>query len=228
MRSGRRKLFIFLLVFLFTGIYTLSSCQITEQAGSYIRYSMGKEMNANDESEGLLNLEEEELMLPEPDLESDFSLEEALKKRRSVRNFSGHDLELDKISQLLWAAQGITQKDTGYRTTPSAGALYPLEVFLVKSDGAYHYQPEEHRLVKLLSGDLRDKLAKGSLYQDFIAMDLGAVPVGAFDDDYIRNLLDLPSDYSVLYIIPVGYQLLIQLSEWQNCARSCGQISLSS
>jgi len=249
MRSGRRKLFIFLLVFLFTGICTLSSCQVTEQAGSYTRYSMEKEMNANDESEGLLNLEEEELMLPEPDFESDFSLEKTLEKRRSVRNFSGHDLELDKISQLLWAAQGITQKDTGYRTTPSAGALYPLEVFLVKSDGAYHYQPEEHKLVKLLSGDLRDKLAKGSLYQDFIAiapvtivitavyertsskygdrgiryvhmeaghccqnillqavaMNLGAVPVGAFDDDYIQNLLDLPSGYSVLYVIPVGY-----------------------
>jgi len=240
---------VFLLFILCAMIYFLSSCRVIEQAGSYIRYSLGLDMDSNNASEGILVLEGEEIMLPEPDLESDFSLEKALGSRRSIRNFSEKELELEKISQLLWAAQGITQKATGYRTTPSAGALYPLEIFLVKSDGAFHYEPEGHKLEKLMSGDLRVKLAEGSLYQSFIAIapasivitavyeritvkygdrgiryvhmeaghccqnillqavtiGLGAVPVGAFDDDYIQNLLGLPSDHKVLYVIPVGY-----------------------
>lgn len=253
MKTGKKNLSILFLVIILivsaSGIFTLSSCQTIEQARSYIGYNLEREADSGDINSGLSSLEGEEIMLPEPNLDSDFSLVEVLEKRRSVRNFSGRELELDKISQLLWAAQGITQKATGYRTTPSAGALYPLEIFLVKSDGTYHYHPEEHKLAKLLSGDLREKLAEGSLFQGFIAiaptsivitavyerttikygdrgiryvhmeaghccqnillqsvaLGLGAVPVGAFDDDYIQNLLNLPSDYRVLYVIPVGY-----------------------
>ena len=244
MKPGIKNLSILLLVFFLIisspGICTLSSCRVMEQ---------GVEKENNSSSNGLSNMEGEEIILPEPDLDGDFSLEEALGKRRSVRNFSGHELEQEQISQLLWAAQGITQESTGYRTTPSAGALYPLEIFLVKSDGVYHYLPEGHKLAKLLNEDLRNKLAEGSLFQGFIAaapasiviaavygrttskygdrgiryvhMEAGhccqnillqavtlgliAVPVGAFDDDYIQNLLVLPPDYEVLYVIPVGY-----------------------
>lgn len=253
MKTGGKNLSMLLSVIILfvstAGIFTLSSCQTIEQIRSYIGYNLEKEVDDGDINNGLSSLEGEEIMLPEPDLDSDFSLAEAMGKRRSVRNFSGRELELDQISQILWAAQGITQRTTGYRTTPSAGALYPLEIFLVKSDGAFHYEPEEHKLEKLLSEDLREKLAEGSLFQGFIAiapasiiitavyerttvkygdrgiryvhmeaghccqnillqsvaMGLGAVPVGAFDDDYIQNLLNLPSDYKVLYVIPVGY-----------------------
>lgn len=108
-------------------------------------------------------------MLPEPRLEGDVSLEEVLSKRRSVRDFSSQELSLENISQLLWAAQGITQKHTGFRTAPSAGALYPIEIFLVKKDGVFHYIPQGHKIVKLTSNDLRESLAKACLFQGFVA-----------------------------------------------------------
>ena len=70
------------------------------------------------------------IKLPEPRFESETSVEEALKQRRSVRNYKDSPISLSDISQLLWAAQGITNS-RGFRTAPSAGALYPLEVYLV-------------------------------------------------------------------------------------------------
>lgn len=70
------------------------------------------------------------LKLPEPCADGHTSLELALRQRRSVREFSGEALTLAKVSQLLWATQGITEPE-GKRTAPSAGALYPLEVLLV-------------------------------------------------------------------------------------------------
>jgi nitroreductase len=72
----------------------------------------------------------ETIQLPPPQLDGGLTVEQALLKRRSVRHYRGESLLLDKVSQLLWAAQGITSAE-GFRTAPSAGALYPLEVYLV-------------------------------------------------------------------------------------------------
>lgn len=111
-----------------------------------------------------------EIKLPEPKYESDTSLEEALLKRRSIREYSGENLTIEEVSQLLWAAQGITSK-WGGRTAPSAGALYPLEVYLVVGDveglaqGVYKYIPERNELEKVIEGDLRQELAEASLKQ---------------------------------------------------------------
>src|SRR4030067_1026903 len=69
--------------------------------------------------------------LPSPKLDRPTSVEQALLKRRSVRDFKPQALELADVSQLLWAAQGITEPEEGFRTAPSAGALYPLEVYLL-------------------------------------------------------------------------------------------------
>jgi len=102
--------------------------------------------------------------LPSPRLKSAISLEEALKNRRSVRAFSEGSLSLDQMTQLLWAAQGITH-DTDHRTTPSAGALYPLEVYVIAGRvtdlpaGIYHYQPMDHRLDLIAWGDHRASLS---------------------------------------------------------------------
>jgi len=89
---------------------------------------------------------EEIIDLPEPKIKGEMSLEEAIKDRRSIRSFDEKDLNLEQISQLLWAAQGITD-ERGHRASPSAGALYPLELYIVKKDGAYHYIPEGHKLI---------------------------------------------------------------------------------
>lgn len=113
------------------------------------------------------------LALPKPKTKGDTSLEHCLLKRRSIRSFINAALSLADISQLLWAAQGITGDDY-YRTAPSAGALYPLEVYLVASNvdglapGVYHYSPDRHEVVALKTGDFRRELAKAALGQDCV------------------------------------------------------------
>lgn len=111
--------------------------------------------------------------LQPPRLKGTVSIEEALAARRSVRSFSKRPLALEELSQLLWAAQGVTDS-RGYRTAPSAGALYPLELFVVAGTvaslpaGVYRYQPREHRLMTVAAGDRRARLAAAALDQPAI------------------------------------------------------------
>jgi SagB-type dehydrogenase family enzyme len=122
---------------------------------------------------GKLTGEEVVMKLPEPEYDSDVSLEQSLLKRRSIRSYSGQPLTLQTISQLLWAAQGITDA-SGLRTAPSAGALYPLEVYLVAGNvqdlapGVYRYQPDGHQLVKTNGGDIRIELSGAALGQESV------------------------------------------------------------
>lgn len=191
--------------------------------------------------------------LPEPEHDSDYALERSLLERRSTRTFSDGPLNLEEISQLLWATQGITDA-RGFRTAPSAGALYPLEVYVVVgkvetlAPGIYRYYPDEHLLSSTITGDKRKALSDASLSQGSItegavsiiitavysrttvkygdrgvryvhievghaaqnlclqatSMGLGLVTIGAFDDQQIADLLHLPDDEQVLYVIPVG------------------------
>jgi len=108
-----------------------------------------------------------EIQLPQPKTNGTISLEEAIAKRRSVRDFSPKQLELNEISQLLWAAQGITGRKGGFnfRVAPSAGALYPMELYLVSKDGLFHYLPEGHKLEVLSAKDLRLPLSGAALGQ---------------------------------------------------------------
>ena len=115
----------------------------------------------------------EVISLPEPQTDSSVSIEGALKQRRSERDYSDDAIKLTDLSQLLWAAQGITHR-RGYRTAPSAGALYPLEAYVVAGKveglaaGVYKYQPQRHRLLQVASGDRRGDLAAAALGQSFI------------------------------------------------------------
>jgi SagB-type dehydrogenase family enzyme len=105
-----------------------------------------------------------EVPLPPPRTDGTASLEACLAGRRSVRAFTDQDLTWEQIGQLLWAAQGLTS-DWGGRTAPSAGALYPLEVYVVTRQGVYRYAPQGHRLVALAMGDQRKSLQAASLNQ---------------------------------------------------------------
>ncbi|MDH3217572.1 MAG: SagB/ThcOx family dehydrogenase [Candidatus Krumholzibacteria bacterium] len=113
------------------------------------------------------------IALPAPRLESEQSLESALGNRRSIREYAKTSLSLQEVSQLLWATQGITADDGG-RTAPSAGALYPLEIYLVAGrvasldPGVYHYRTQDHGLVKRADGDKRAALARAALKQDCV------------------------------------------------------------
>ncbi len=189
--------------------------------------------------------------LPPPRQSNQISLEAALSKRRSIRAFDSTPLSLEEIGQLLWAAQGITQRSDGLRTAPSAGALYPLEMYVIMELGVYHYLPPPHELICIRETDLRKEIWRAALRQESIreapvvfiivgvferttwkygergrqyvyleaghaaqnlllqatALDLGAVPVGAFHDEQIEKVLKLPANQRALYLIPVGRPL---------------------
>jgi len=119
-------------------------------------------------------LSEKEIKLPKPRYESDVSVEEAILNRRSVRSYTDKPLSLEDISQLLWAAQGITDKEKKFRAAPSAGALYPLEIYLVAGnvtsldDGVYRYDPFNHKILKHKEGDYRKDLSLSALGQSCV------------------------------------------------------------
>lgn len=111
--------------------------------------------------------------LPEPEASGRSRIEELITKRRSVRRYKDKKLSESVISRLLWAAQGISSEN-GLRTSPSAGALYPLEIHLVTGGGGelepgvYRYVPEDHTLVREIPGDMREKLSKAALSQPMV------------------------------------------------------------
>jgi SagB-type dehydrogenase family enzyme len=102
--------------------------------------------------------------LPTPRQDGTLSLEEAILQRRSVRAFTDQTLTTERLGQLLWAAQGITDP-RGFRTAPSAGALYPLELYVVSAEGLYRYRPQGHQLLQLTGEDLRSTVWQHGLQQ---------------------------------------------------------------
>jgi SagB-type dehydrogenase family enzyme len=125
------------------------------------------------------------IRLPPPNLSGRVSLEEALYRRRSVRLYEPEPLTLEEVSQLLWAAYGVTEPRRGFKTTPSAGATYPLVIYLVAgeveglSPGSYKYLPEEHALVKVKDGDLREDLYVACLRQPWVLEAPASIVMGA-------------------------------------------------
>lgn len=123
----------------------------------------------------------DKVVLPEPSYDGPMAVEKALSSRRSVREFAHGPLTLAEVSQLLWAVQGMSDP-AGLRTAPSAGALYPLEVYLVAGgvasldSGIYKYDPRRHGLRLTTAGDRRAELAAAALAQDWIG-DAAAVLV---------------------------------------------------
>ncbi len=192
--------------------------------------------------------------LTPPDKTGELSVEETLQKRRSVRDFSDAALTLDEIGQLAWAAQGITDETRGFRTAPSAGATYPIELYFIVtevgdiSDGVYRYNNRNHTLEQIMDEDQRDPLYRVALRQDAIiqapvvlvitgvlerteqrygeralrymhmesghvaqnvylqgvALDIGGVVIGAFDDSGVSEVMDLDDGEHPLYIMPLG------------------------
>lgn len=125
-----------------------------------------------------------DILLPVPEFESTTSLESALHDRRSVREFAELPLSLKEVGQVLWAAQGITN-ERGFRTAPSAGALYPLELYLLVGEvdglepGVYKYEPTTHALVWAIDGDLRSDLQASALDQDPIGQAPAVIVIAA-------------------------------------------------
>ena len=109
---------------------------------------------------------EGDIKLPPPSLKSDVSIEQALSERRSLRTYKDVPVTIAEVSQLMWAAQGITDPERGYRTAPSGMAAFPLYVYSVAFNvtgipqGAYRYDPAGHELILVTKGDLRNQFKR--------------------------------------------------------------------
>ena len=116
-------------------------------------------------------IEKDRIQLTQPDTKGSVSLEQAISKRRSQRSFAKKELSLEQTSQLLWASQGITGSKYGFsfRAAPSAGALYPMEIYLLSKAGSFHYIPQGHILEIKGRKDLRKALADSALGQHAVA-----------------------------------------------------------
>ncbi len=131
-------------------------------------YTQRKPSMADKEAKGVIEL-------PKPKLKGKLTVEEALSVRRSIRKYSDEPLTLEEVSQLLWAGQGITAK-WGGRTAPSAGATYPLTLYLVVEEvtglqpGIYIYEPKDHILITHLNGSFREGLYDACLKQDCVKL----------------------------------------------------------
>ena len=112
------------------------------------------------------------MKLKNVEVERGSALVRALAGRRSVRSFSGREVGIEAIGELVWAAQGVSSA-RGYRTAPSAGALYPLETYVATREGVYQYVPREHALVVRGTNDVRGALARAAYGQSFV----GRAPV---------------------------------------------------
>jgi SagB-type dehydrogenase family enzyme len=118
----------------------------------------------------------EVVKLPPPSYKGAMSVEEALKQRRTVRRFAAKGLDLKQVGQILWGADGISDP-RGYRTAASAGATFPMEIYLVAGErgvsgltpGVYRYRPEDHSLELAGKGDVRQAVARASLHQSWMA-----------------------------------------------------------
>lgn len=123
------------------------------------------------------------IALPPAQRSGRVSVEQALNYRCSLRSYSAEPLSLEQAGQLLWAAQG--ENNIRQRTTPSAGALYPLEIYLIAGNvigleaGVYHYQPGGHRLRMIRAGDRRADLAAAALHQDWMAQAPAMIVIAA-------------------------------------------------
>ena len=196
----------------------------------------------------------EHLNLPPPAFDGDVSVETAMRKRRSIRRYRSMELSLAQISQILWSAQGVTHSG-GYRTVPSAGARYPLEIYLAAGEvedlaaGVYHYRSRSHTIILAIAGDQRPALCSAALGQpavgaaaavlvicalyqrmtrrygrrgaqyvhmevghagqnialQCVALGLGSVMIGAFNDDRVQHVIGVQPDERPLYMIPIGF-----------------------
>lgn len=193
----------------------------------------------------------ERIALPAAAREGGMPLQEALAKRRSIRDFVDKPIGDRELGQLLWAAQGANRPD-GHRTAPSANALYPLELYVATAKGFFHYDPREHQLERRAEGDLRPAIAKAArgqkhvpvstalfvftavfermekryaqqpqrgsnfvyveaghaaqnLLLQVVALNLGAVPMGGFDEGQLQEALSLPKDHKPIYMVAVGF-----------------------
>ncbi len=142
-------------------------------------------------------------------------MEEALAGRRSIRAYEPGPLTSEEVSQLLWAAQGVTG-DGGFRAAPSGGATYPLETYLISGNvtgiepGLYRYVPATHSLLVVQSGDLRASLSEAALAQPCIRDAAAVVVLTAVYDRTTERYGDRGKMYVHMDVGHAAENLLLQ------------------
>lgn len=175
-----KKYITIISVFAFFGIvaliFTVGSRSLTSNVSDEKAVSTERVYNLSKEIGDMVKL-------PDVIIDGKVSLEKAISLRRSVRTFRDAPLTLSELGQLLWSAQGITN-ERGFRAAPSAGATFPLEMFVVVNNveglakGIYHYHPHDHGMEFVREEDVAEPLFRACLSQSMI-LDGGAVLVFA-------------------------------------------------
>ncbi len=153
--------------------------------------------------------------LPPAQLKGGGALEQALQTRRSVRHYSNAALELAEVAQLAWAAQGITDPQ-GYRTAPSAGALYPLELYLLAArvtglePGLYHYLPAQHALQQISSHNPQTRLAIAGYNQGALRKAAAVFVITGLEQRTARKYGKRAARYVYIEAGHAGQNLLLQ------------------
>lgn len=158
------------------------------------------------------------MRLPEPHRDGKVSLERAIKARRTIRSFTSRQLTLEQLSQLLWAAYGITD-DRGFRrSAASGGALYPVDIYVVAGEegvagleaGLYHYEPRDHRVSLVLEGDLREDVARASLGQMWMARPPLSIVITAEYARITTRYGDRGVRYALIEVGHIGQNIFLQ------------------
>ena len=156
------------------------------------------------------------IRLPSPKLDSEVSVEAAIARRRSVRRYANAPLTLAEVSQLLWAAQGVTEPREQFRAAPSAGATYPLETFLVAGkvtgleSGVYRYVPRDHALRKTIADDVRGRLEHASWGQGMVLEAPASIVLTAIYRRTTQRYRDRGIRYVHIEIGHVGQNIYLQ------------------
>ena len=150
------------------------------------------------------------MTLPPPEVKGKMTVEAALAARRSCRRFADRDLSAAQVGQIAWSAQGVTAPARGYRTAPSAGALYPMEIYLVGPKSVTHYSPQGHALTEHKTGDLRGRLAEAALNQGFMAQAPLNVVIAAVHERVTRKYGRRGTMYVHMEAGHIGQNVLLQ------------------
>jgi SagB-type dehydrogenase family enzyme len=169
---------------------------------------------------------DESIELPDPDTAGQMTLEAAISARRSQRGFAQRALSTAELGQLLWAAQGITDS-AGHRAAPSAGALYPLELYVVTADSVAHYLPSGHRLEARGSPDLRSDVADAAFAQEFVGKAPAVIVVTMVPSRTETKYGALGEGYAMLEAGHATQNLLLQVAALDLAATSVGGVDPS-
>ncbi len=161
---------------------------------------------------------EESMNLPAPKLDGNVSLETTIKQRRTVRSFANEPLTVTQLSQILWAAQGITEDRGTKRAAPSGGALYPIDIYAVVgkigvrdlAQGVYHYDPPRHSLERIVDTDQKEAVAVASLRQMWMTTAPVILVITVEYDRITIKYGERGKRYAVIEVGHIGQNIFLQ------------------